>query len=64
MRSFWQVFFRLAKVSRARRPFSERVEPEILRLMTYSRMSLSLELLCNGDLGTLEDEEQLSLVVA
>ena len=39
---------RLAKVSRARRPSSERVEPEILRLMTYSRMSRSLRLLCRG----------------
>lgn len=49
--SLRQVFFRLAKVSRHRRPGSLRVQPLILRFLTYSRMSRSLKLLCNGISG-------------
>ena len=40
-----QVFFRLAKVSLHLRPDSLRVLPEILRLVTNSRISCSLVLL-------------------
>ena len=43
---FLQVFFRLVKVSPHRRPLSDRVLPLIFRLMTYSRISRSLRLLC------------------
>jgi hypothetical protein len=39
-----QVFFKLANVSRQRRPSSLRVPPLILRRLTYSRMSPSLRL--------------------
>jgi len=46
-----QVFLRLANVSRPRRPSSLRVPPLILRRLTYSRMSPSLKLLCNGNSG-------------
>ena len=40
-----QVFFRLVKVSRHRRPESLRVLPLIFLFFTYSRISLSLKLL-------------------
>ena len=49
--SFRQVFFKLVKVSRQRRPFSLRVLPLILRLLTYSRISFSLKLLWRGISG-------------
>ena len=49
--SFRHVFFRLAKVSRRRRPRSLRVEPLTRRFFTYSRMSVSLVLLCKGMSG-------------
>ncbi len=48
---FLQVFFKLAKVSRYRRPSSKRVEPLTFRLMAYSRISFSLRLLFRGISG-------------
>jgi hypothetical protein len=49
--NFLHVFFRLVKVSRQRRPSSLRVEPLILRFLTYSRIACSLRLLCKGMSG-------------
>ncbi len=49
--SFRHVFFRLAKVSRQRRPGSLRVEPLMRGFFTYSRMSVLLVLLCKGMSG-------------
>ena len=46
-----QVFFRLANVSRQRRPAALRVPPLILRRLTNSRMSDSSALLCSGISG-------------
>ena len=43
-----QVFFKLVKVSRQRRPDSLRVLPLILRFLTYSRIAFSAPLLCKG----------------
>src|SRR5438876_5176145 len=51
MPSFRQVFFKLAKLSRQRRPAVLRVPPLILRFLTYSRISDSEALLCNGTSG-------------
>src|SRR5210317_1112508 len=46
-----QVFFKLVKVSRQRRPDSLRVLPLILRFLTYSRIAFSAPLLCKGISG-------------
>jgi hypothetical protein len=43
--NFRHVFFKLVKVSRARRPSSLRVLPLTFHLLTYSRISFSLRLL-------------------
>src|SRR6266849_4664226 len=51
MPSFRQVFFKLANVSRQRRPASLRVPPLILRRLTNSRMSDSTALVCKGISG-------------
>ena len=51
MPSLRQVFFRLANVSRQRRPSSLRVPPLILPTFYCDVTSPSLKLLCNGSSG-------------
>src|SRR3954469_20312810 len=49
--SFWQVLIKPRKASRQSRPASERVPPEILRRITWARMSFSEPLVCSGTSG-------------
>src|SRR4051812_18585554 len=60
--SLAQGFSRPREVSRARLPAAERVPPEILRLVTRQRMSLSEPLVCSGISGRSSTTSSSSLL--
>ena len=59
--SFLQVLARPSMASRAWRPFSLTVPPEILRLVTKARMSFSEALVLSGISGSFEHAQKFVL---